>query len=212
MGLALSTDFLADMLANDPEGAEWFRGQMEIVNELLEANGLPRHVEPETFGAVEARAHVGSFPYSFLHYLRRAYARTRESPDAPLEPVRQGEDPGADPAVEDASSMLDSHLLCHSDCEGFYVPIELDVIFDVDERGLAGGMLGSSVCLLRELVEVAPVIGIELEDGRLTDEAAAALADEDHEAVPFGVERLVWLALHEKARVSVANRSVLVFC
>jgi len=212
MGLALSTNFLADMLANDPEGAEWFRGQMELVNELLAAQGLPPHAEPETFGAVKARAHCGSFPYSFLHYLRRAYARTREYPDRPLEPVRAGEDPAADPAVEDASSMLDSHLLCHSDCEGFYLPTELDVIFDVDERGLAGGMLGSSVCLLRELVEVAPSIGIELQGGNLTDEAVAALAAEEHEAARFGIERLVWLALYETARVSVANKTVLVFC
>jgi len=30
-------------------------------------------------------------------------------------------------------------MICHSDAEGFYVPVRFDeVIFDADDRGLAG--------------------------------------------------------------------------
>jgi hypothetical protein len=213
MGLGLSTNHLADLVVHDAEGAGWFCGQLEIVNQLLEQNGLPRHVEPETFGPVRPRRHVGSFPYSFLHYLRRAFARLRKYPDQPLEPVGKGEDPADDPAVEDAGSLFDSHLLCHSDAEGFYVPIAFDeVIFDLEKRGLAGAMLGSSVKLMHELSEVAPALGITLVGGTLPDAEAARLAAEDSDVVPFGIERLVWLALHETARVSIAGKTLLVFC
>jgi hypothetical protein len=212
MGLAVSTDYLADMLENDAEGAEWFRANLEIVNSFLVEAGLPTHVESERRGMARPRAHCASFPYSFLHYLRRAFAHVREYPDRALQPVPADADPAADPVVEDAATMMNTHLLCHSDCEGFYVPQEFDdVIFDVDGRGLPGGMLGSSQRLLAELVEVAPALGIALDGGKLTDKRAAELAEEEEADSPFWRERLVWLALFENARTSIANRTLLVF-
>lgn len=212
MGLAISTGYLADLLAHDAEGATWFREQLALVNALLAADGRPPHVEPERPGPARPRAHCASFPYSFLHYLRRAFARVREYPDEPLAPVVPGDDPADDPAIEEVAAMLDSHLVCHSDAEGYYVPVELgEVIFDTGRRGLAGGMLGSSQRLREELVEVAPAIGIELVDGELPDIAAARLAQEEEGATPLWRERLVWLALYEAARVSIANRTMIVF-
>ena len=210
MGLALSTGFLADMLQNDAEGADWIREQVGLVNTFLAEATLPPHVEPEGEGPAKARSHCDSFPYSFLHYLRRAFARVHE--EQPVTPVADGEDPSADPCVEDAASMMSSHLLCHSDCEGFYVPIDFEeVIFDTEDRGLPGGMLGSSVRLLEELRAVAPAIGIELENGELSDAEATKVGAEEQETNPFWHERLVWLALFENARVSVANKCLLVF-
>lgn len=209
MGLALSTGFLADMLAHDPEGAQWMRKNLVLLNELLGAQKLPLHNEPEQPGLVKPRAHVSSFPYSFLHYLRRAFARVREG--LPVTPVVDGENPAKDRSIDEASSMFDAHLLCHSDCEGFYVPIDFsEVIFDVDKRGLPGGMLGSSVRLFSELAEVAPALGIKLENGQLSNEEAARLAVDD-ESAPFWREQMVWLALYENARVSLANKSLIVF-
>ena len=212
MGLGLSTDFLADMLENDAEGAGWIRKQVEVINSFLVENGLPAHSEPEKRGTSRPRAHCSGFPCSFLHYLRRAFAHVRERPGVPLEPVVEGADPAADPIVDDAMTMMDSHLLCHSDCEGFYVPVEFDdVIFDTQDRGLPGFMLGSSQRLLAELVEVAPAIGVALGNGTLSDRVAAQLAEEEDETAPFWRERLVWLALYENARISIANKSLLVF-
>jgi hypothetical protein len=207
MGLALSTGYLAEL---DAEGAGWFRSSVAIVNQVLADEKLPPHVEPDHAGPERARSHCSSFPYSFLHYLRRAFARLREG--QPITPVAKGEDPSEDPAIEDAASTFDAHLLCHSDCEGFYVPVDFaEVIFDIQKRGLAGGMLGSSVRLLNELVEVAPALGIELQNGQLSDDEARKLSMEDDESAPFWHERLVWLALYENARVSVANKTLLVF-
>jgi hypothetical protein len=104
--------------------------------------------------------------------------------------------------------MLDSHLLCHSDCEGFYVPVEIgDPIFDDD---LLGGMLGSSQALLRELVEVAPHIGVTLEGGRPTPACEAELRDIE-DSGPFWRERLVWYTLFEAASLSIEHNTLIVF-
>lgn len=209
MGLAINTHYLADLLVHDPEGAEWTTKGLALVNEFLADEGLPLHEEPTQFGAAEKRSHCSSFPYSFLHYLRRAFARLREG--QPVTPVKDGEDPSTDPCIEDASSMMNSHLLCHSDCEGYYVPIEFaEIIFDTGNRGLPGGMLGSSQRLMKELIEVAPAIGIELANGQLSDGEAARLCAED-ESGHFWHERLVWLALYENVRVSIANKTMIVF-
>jgi hypothetical protein len=206
MGLAISTHFLVDMIHNDAEGEGWFRDNLERLNELLEKEGLPPHVEPEVKGAAKARRHVGSFPYSFLHYLRRAYAYVHE--DQPLTPLAEGDDPSEDPMVEEANVLLDSHLLCHSDAEGYYVPIDFaDIIVDDD---IPGGMIGSTQRLFAELVAVAPAIGIELDGTVLSDKVAAALSEED-DTVPYATERLVWLSMFEAARVSIANHTLIVF-
>ncbi|MEO6777350.1 MAG: hypothetical protein ABI467_30765 [Kofleriaceae bacterium] len=64
MGLAISTHFLADMLAHDAESAAWIRESIEVVNALLEDHGLPAHEEP-TIVTSRMRPHCSSFPYSF---------------------------------------------------------------------------------------------------------------------------------------------------
>jgi hypothetical protein len=208
MGLAINTHFLADMLANDPEGAEWIQRNVGMVNELLAERGLAPHVEPTTI-TTKPRQHCGSFPYSFLHYLRRVFARVHE--ELEVTPVVGDDDPTEDPAVEDATTLLDTHLLCHSDAEGYYVPIDFDeVIFDNDKRGLPGGMLGSTQRLMAELVQSAPSIGITLDHGVLSDAEVDAI-NRDDDTGPYWRERLVWLALFEAARVSLADKTMIVF-
>ena len=211
MGLAIFTGYLADMLAKDAEGASSFKKDLEAVNKHLVKNKQPKHVEPVKRGKEKARRHVDSFPYSFLHYLRRAHARVRAG--MTLTPVAPNEDPADDPTIDDEAAMLDSHLLCHSDCEGYYVPVDFhEVIFDTSKKpSIPGGMLGSSIRLMSELVEVAPAIGIKLDkSGKLSDAAAKRLAavEEEHD---YWRERLVWLALFEAARVSIANKCMIVF-
>jgi hypothetical protein len=210
MGLGLATHFLADQLVHDPEGADWARKQVALINAWLSDEGLPAHDEPEKLGTLRKRRHVGGFPYSFLHYLRRAYARHQRG--LPPLPLKKGENPLGDGTVADVASMMASHLLCHSDAEGFYVPIEFpEPLFDVAERGVPGGMLGSSQALMRELVEVAPAIGITLDGDNLSDAEAARIAEES-DVAPWRIERLVWLALYENTRVSIAEKTLLVFC
>jgi hypothetical protein len=199
MGLSISTHFLADMLENDEEGAEWIQESIALVNELLVQNDLPQHVEPTTATTL-LRAHTSSFPYSFLHYLRRAFAHVHQG--TKLTPAPENYDPSKDLVVDRASSMFDAHLLCHSDAEGYYVPVDFDeVIFDLDERGLAGGSLGSTQRLMAELVRTAPAIRISLDDGKLSDAKAEAI-NNDTEADPYYRERAGAL----RSRASVARR------
>src|SRR5262245_39591045 len=124
MGLAVAVGELADLLIHDEEGAEWLRASLAKVNAVLAEKNLPLHNEPEKLPKFDDdRTVLGGFPYSFLHYLRRAYAHWKQNPGKPITPCTPGEDPAADQAVDEESCMMDSHLLCHSDCEGFYVPI-----------------------------------------------------------------------------------------
>ena len=158
MGLAISVGTLADFLQNDPEGAEWFEGDVEIVNGVLASAGLPPHAEPRELPPLDSRASLDGFPYSFIHYLRRAYAHSVVSPGWTATPMEEGADPSEDPAVQAALDIAESHLICHSDAEGFYVPVEFDeVLFSEAEdeaEALTGGMLGSSYRLRDELVQV----------------------------------------------------------
>ncbi|MGW5382938.1 hypothetical protein [Nocardia sp. NPDC003963] len=215
MGLAVGTHAYAELLdSDDAEEADYLREQLRALGRLLAAEGLPAHTEPETRGPETERAPVGSVPYSFVHYLRRAYARARQFPDRPMEPLADGEDPTEDPSVDELVYMFDSHLLCHSDCEGYYVPVEFDdVLFPDDELGIPGGMVGSSPGLLRELVYVAPYLGIALVDEQLSDTEIERIGkengDDEH---PLYRERETWLLFYEAARVSVANGTVINFC
>lgn len=206
MGLAISTEYLADLIANDAEGAAWFGKQLGVVNTVLAVEGLPAHTEPKAAGAAKKRRHVSSFPYSFLHYLRRAFAKAKNG--RALTEVGSDEDPSGDPDVDSLMYDFDCHLLSHSDAEGYYVPIPFTNVLSDD--GLPGGFLGSSVKLLDELRLVAPSLGITLAGGELPDAEAARLATVQ-DGDPFFREKIVWLALFENARVSIANRTLLVF-
>lgn len=211
MGLGVQIGILASV-AGDEEGVAYFEKQLRLAGDLLEENDLPRHVEPPALPAHRSRAGCDAFPYSFLHYLRRAAAHRRLDPAYVAEPLGEDDDPTADPAIEDASDTFDFHLLVHSDCEGFYVPVDFtDVIFD-DDRGLAGGMLGSSVRLRDELVEVAPALGVRLgPDGGLSDAEARrvnGLAESDDGLFR---EYTVWIALYEAARLSIELKTAIAF-
>lgn len=205
MGLAIGVGVLADLVEHDQEGAEWMRDSIRRLNEVLVENGLTEHHEPEQFPAVQRRS-VTSYPYSFLHYLRRAYACVVEGKD-----VRLGDMTDADhDFVSNVTvDLMDSHLLSHSDAEGFYVPQPFrDPL--CDDR-LPGGFAGSIPQLLKELERVAPAIGIRCERGEL----AAGEADKleqvvDGEDVLYR-EKIVWFSLFEAASVCLAHGSLLVF-
>lgn len=47
MGLALTVGILADLVKNDPEGAQWVREDLMRINHALQEAGLPPHHEPE---------------------------------------------------------------------------------------------------------------------------------------------------------------------
>lgn len=208
MGLAISVGFLAflqqDGAEEDQEETEWFRAELEGLNAVLVENGLSAHTEPEELPELEFHG-LHEFSYSTLHYLRRAYAYLQEGlpiPDGDLTPEH-------DALILDQSSMLDSHLLCHSDAEGYYGPQDFaDPIFD---EALTGGIVGSSQALARELLGLAPSLKIELVEGKPSEATLVMLSEVNDEAAHYR-EKLVWLALWEATRASIEHGALIVFC
>ena len=128
-------------------------------------------------------------------------------------PAPAGTGPAADPELEAQAMDFTSRLLCHSDSEGFYLPLDLpEVVFSNEDDDLVGGMLGSSQRLRDELRRVAPALGIALVDGELADAEAArinAIAKADG---PMWHEHAAWIALFEAARLRIAYKTAIVFC
>ncbi len=210
MGLAIEVGMIEQMRKLDEEGLQHYQQCFAVVNGLLAAQGLAEHAEPDQVDS-DSRAECVGFPYSFIHYLRRAFVHRRADPAWMATPVPDSEDPTEDDLVRDElEDGMSSHLVCHSDAEGFYVPVDFsDLIMG---RELPGGILGSSQQLMRELVLVAPALNIRLEDGKLSDAEAArinALAASDEGLYR---EYCAWIALFEAARISIAQRTAIVFC
>ncbi|WOO82603.1 uncharacterized protein LOC62_04G006083 [Vanrija pseudolonga] len=209
MGLAIE---VGPYGAYEAEDLDEMRPQLDAdmarINTMLAGASLPPHTENQAEVEFDSQAWVSSFPYRFLHFLRAvAY---HHSLGLPLpDQLAQGYDAADD---YDGASMLDSHLLNHSDCDGYYVPIDFDAPLVDDEY--PGVILGSSVALQRELLAVAAPLGIEVESpgGRVTADSVAALEksseDEEH---PCWIAREVWLTLYDATRASIAAGQVIVF-
>lgn len=210
MGLGVAVGQLADLLENDPEGAESLREDF-AVNRVLAGLGLSEHREPESLPRLDNRSSLLGYPYSFLHHLRRAAAHVAEKPGWLATPFPESANPAHDPLVDRHSDRLQSHLLCHSDCEGFYLPIQFQVLIVDNDNRIRGGLLGSSYMLQQELVAVAPALGIRLENGRLRDEDADQINGDVADEAPLWIEKAVWLSLFEAARLSIQHKSAICF-
>ncbi|MFJ8789476.1 hypothetical protein [Streptomyces sp. NPDC102462] len=117
--------------------------------------------------------------------------------------------------IDDETSLLVSHLLCHADNAGYYVPVDFaDPLFLPPESGVAGaGMVGSSQLLLTELNGLAPALGIRLADAHsshpepVAQDVSVGLSDDD----PFGPEKWAWGQLRQACLASVAGGHAVVF-
>ncbi len=218
MGLSISVGMLA-YFAEDLEEVEWFLEEIAQVNEVLVEQGFSPHQEPEKLPPMKDRSKLYGFSYSYLHHLRRIYARTIDNPDWIPTPVSRNELAADDEIVDEQTYLFDSHLLCHSDCGGFYLPIEFEeVIFDTGGGNrIPGGMLGSSYSLMKELIFIAPKLGIQLDGGHLSDaeaieiEIAIQEEEEDESQEGLWIEKIVWLSLFEAARLSIEHKTAICF-
>ncbi|SFH69959.1 hypothetical protein SAMN05421753_102129 [Planctomicrobium piriforme] len=213
MGLVVSVGVLADLSENDEEGAAWFRDALEQINEVLVEQGYPEHHEPEQLPEMECRDEVAGYPYLFLHYLRRFYAQASHNPDWEPTPLPEEADPTDDPLLEEQMGQLSSHLLSHSDAEGFYLPLDFTeiIVDETDQDRIVGGLLGSSYRLLEELVSIAPQLGIQLNGNTLSDEEAEKINSDTEAELEFWIEKIVWISLYEAARLSIEHRTAIVF-
>ena len=210
MGLSVEVGLLAELMEEDPEGAEWLRESFAAVNKVLARENLPLHHEPETLPPMSNRCPLSGYPYSFLHYLRRAYACRKADKAWVAHALPPSEEPTDDPDLRAEYARGESHLLMHSDAEGFYVPVDFESVLYDQGEGVPGEAIGSSYRLLDELLFVAPAIGIFPDGRNLSDEQAneiAALTDKDE----LHIEKLVWLSLFEAARLSIEHGTAICF-
>lgn len=192
----------------DDEGEQRYVAAFERLRSELLCRGIDAYREPESGPPAGAVRRCSGFSYSFLHYLRRVYALHYEG--VPVTPIVSKEElAAARYHVDAATEMFASHLLCHSDTSGFYIPVDFDAPLFLSKEVLGGGIVGSSHGLLRELHEIAEAIGIRLSEGELGDlEAQGILDDAGH---PYRIERHVWLALYDACTASIAFGNAVAF-
>lgn len=213
MGLAIEVGVRTECRHGDSEAAEQFECDLELIDEKLRERGLPEHQEPESLDPPpESRASITSFPFSWLHHLRRFAAHVMRDPKWVPYPVEPGEDPAEDPVLQQMYRRMDSHLLCHSDRQGYYIPVDFEELILDPDHEISGGIVGSSQKLREELLALVEHLEIDVDDsGQLPDDVAEEIAKQRPTGVPFAVERLVWLALWEAARISIERDTAVVF-
>ncbi|MFV0524027.1 MAG: hypothetical protein ACK5RL_05960 [Acidimicrobiales bacterium] len=212
MGLVVAVAVLDDVREADEEAYEYYRDQFARLAGFVAAEGYPGYTEPERI-PVHLPVHEASISYGMLHGLRRVFAHVRNG-ETEVPALAAGEDPAADPLIDrELSVRMDSHLVCHSDAEGYYVPVEFDdVLYPDGASEIAGGMVGSSYRLRDELLLVAPALGIDLGPDGPTPAAAERLAggrgDASH---PLARERIVWWTLWVAAAASIGHGTAITF-
>jgi hypothetical protein len=217
VGLSIDYGHL-ESRCEDPDGVERFLRDLGEVNAVLRAHGLPEHVEPAWLPPHEYRCALGSIAWSWLHCLRRLHALVLENGAQPdWRPDPAGEDypdpRHLDPVIDaELSRSMRSHLIVHSDCEGWYVPVDFQYVLYAEPGGsLPGGILGSSQRLLGELCAIAPWLGVALGPTGGLDDAGAARLNETSQADPWYRERMAWFHAYEATRLSVELRTAVVF-
>jgi hypothetical protein len=191
---------------------EYLTRDFELINRALQGAGVPVHVEPSALPELEWRSEYTGFPYSYIHYLRRVVAHALHDPGWRATPLAPDDDPTEDPLLIRELESLRSHVICHSDVDGYYVPVDFASPILMDHEDMHVGLiLGSSQRVLHELGLAAPALGIELQGGRLSDKEAERLHGGGDESEPLAIEKIVWLTLYEAARLSVEHRTAIRF-
>ncbi|WP_419996759.1 hypothetical protein [Streptomyces boninensis] len=205
---------LVDVLCHSADNP--FAEELAVYDKALGEAGLPpvpvNSYMPGLSGDV---APVAGFDYDALHFLRRAYLLQQ----CGLEVAPVGE-LGSD--YEQLLEMFEqtaqqSHLVWHYDHAGAYVPVDFPHPLANDELLEGGGPLGSSQGLMRELITIAPALGIDPDNPppapapptRPTD--LSEPAEVAYDTGPFARERHVWLGLHAATTRSLAQGSMIIF-
>jgi hypothetical protein len=204
----MGLDLVVGVPPEDEDAVEWASEQFEAINRVLAARGILAHREPDE--VPEGRQYeerVGG--YGALHFLRRFAAHLEAKREIPPPCIGN---PVEDPVLAvryRRSGGRFSHLIDHSDAEGYYLPIDFaDVIEPPDDAGVPGGAIGSSFALLRECEELARALGIPLDVS--TEDVGNG--DGSQRWHSYAAEARVCLVLHRAAATSIETGAAIVFC
>lgn len=214
MGLSISVGLLHDQARNDGEGLEHHLSAFARLSRALKAEGISWY-EPEITDPPRTRTFSAGFPYGYLTQLRRILVlRDFGEPVTPALEVSESQYERDCEWVRDEMTRFDSHLLCHSDSSGYYVPVDFeDPLFLPDEAEVeGGGIVGSSQRLLAELTGMASSIGIELDgEGVPSGTGEVGRAVDVPMDGPFGTERFAWRQLYRACLASITDGHAIVF-
>ncbi|MFD8827898.1 hypothetical protein ACFV1C_36890 [Streptomyces sp. NPDC059605] len=192
------------------------RADLAVIAELLERAGAQQWTGP---GPGEVRStDFEMWGYSGLHAVRRLAVHLAADGRLP-EPLDEGRRATDDPLLTEVYRSVPGdppgpfdHLIHHSDCEGYYVPVDFARVI-VDEKA-PGGHLGSSVRLLAEVRRIAEAIGLPEDIDPDSEEVVDAADAEDPDAEGwrrYGVESHDCLRLLEAAKLSVETGAAIAF-
>ena len=105
---------------------------------------------------------------------------------------------------------LDSHLICHSDFDGYYLPIEFEkVVFDE----ITHEYIGSSYKLNNELKDLADIFDINTDFTKhlSRNEFDGFLEDLDVNDIYYSHKQFI-LLLYYSSLLSIKYKSAIVFC
>ncbi|MFI6515451.1 hypothetical protein ACIBF1_07835 [Spirillospora sp. NPDC050679] len=217
MGLNVVVGVLADA---DEDYAAMVRADFAAIGELLEREQAGRWAEPDPLELDDEQdAEFEMWGYSGLHTVRRLAVHLTVNGCLPA-PQAEAHRASDDPLLNKAYSTPPSgppgpfdHLIHHSDCEGYYVPLDFERVI-VDDKA-PGGYLGSSVRLLAETRRVAEAIGLPEDLDPHSEEVFEATDAEEPAAEGwqcYGVEAYVCLQLIQAAKLSIATGAAIGFC
>lgn len=212
MDLSINVSLLPWLAERAPESAQRLYCGLDVVNRTLVERGFSPYEEPLSPPPPELRVPLGAIPSSWLLYLRRVYIKWQFDPDWKATPLPEGADLEFEAAAEIVETM-NSHLLCHSHKDGYYLPVAFPypILFDERPPELIGLSLCSSYGLMGELIMLAPALGIELGNGLLSDAEAQRIDALAQECGDLHRELSAWLLLFECARLSIAHKTAVVF-
>lgn len=199
----------------DYQGFKYLQSVFSAINQALANEELPTYREPANL----KRTWSVKLKCSYIHYLRRlaAHISLRNSlPEPSLD------DPAADPCYREyletmgltAMKWRFDHLFFHSDCNGFYLPVDFeDVLFPELGLNIPGDMVGSSYRLRDECHRISERLALPL-DLRLTPEEfqdGPMRNNSDHLWKKFPVESYVCFILYWASIISIATGAAIVF-
>lgn len=214
MGLNIVVGALVD--AEDDDYTEMVRADFVAIGELLERAGARQWTEPDL--DEEAGAEFETWGYSGLHTVRRLAVHLAADGRLP-EPLDRTQRATDDPLLSKVYEALPGdppgpfdHLVHHSDCEGYYVPVDFAHV--IVSKKTPGGYLGSSVRLLAETRRLAEALGLPEDLDPDSEEVSDAVDAEDPAAEGwqrYRVESYVCLQLLRAAKLSVSTGAAIAF-
>lgn len=186
----------------DPED---FRADIEILNRFLTAKNYEPYVEPGPLPEFRRRS-SGYHSFFALQELRRLYVCVLEGKELPRGEIS---DQDLDLIRSVGKAHPESHLLHHSDFEGYYIPREMPN-GPLSSEEIPGYFLGSSQGLIGELMTVSEALDLELVDGKISVPSLKKLKAKGPDN-PLYQAAGIWISLYESAQYSVTHRVLVIF-